>query len=97
MMSSEQRKCRTLYLADPQQVERAASLLRHGFDIRVLAMPELSRLMLVYELQPLCSLARILARLEAARIELAGRWWQQLQQRLICYGEAVQLQQRQER
>ncbi len=84
------RKCRTLHLADPQQVEGASLFLREHFGMQVLPLPHLSRLILVYDL-PHQQLGHILACLQQAGIQLADNWWLRMHQRLICYSEEVQL------
>ncbi|MEQ6291645.1 hypothetical protein ACFPAG_13620 [Vogesella sp. GCM10023246] len=90
MTPSELHKCRTLHLADAQQVERAALFLRQQFGLQVLALPQQSRLVLHYQL-PQHSLAQLLPALAAAGIPLAGSWWQRAHCRLIGYSEQVQL------
>ncbi|MFC3534059.1 hypothetical protein ACFOLG_17980 [Vogesella facilis] len=90
MTAADTRKCRTLHLADTQQVERAAVFLRQQFGLQVLALPQLSRLVLHYEL-PQHSLAQLLPALAAAGFRLADSWWQRAYCRLIGYSEAVQL------
>ncbi|WP_174875485.1 hypothetical protein [Vogesella oryzae] len=90
MTPMEHRKCRTLHLADAGQVESAALFLRQQFGIQVLALPHLSRLILVYDL-PQLTLAQLLPALESAGITLAASWWQRAHCRLISYSEEVQL------